>query len=280
MAVINGRGGGYRLGGYAERAVPAGLSRWAEVFWTYAPPSDDPRPTQGIRHRVIPETGMSVCAISWCDGHGRLRDAGLWVMGPLTRPRLFTPEPDVRMDGLRLKVEWCRDLLGLHPADLEDAFEALRPRCAPRLEPLERALQRVRTPAAVERVLERWAWELGQLYAPRRGQFAHALLERVRRLPHEPLELPERAKAMGVSERHLRRLVREATGHGPKHFQRVRRLQRAVSLGDGTAQPRWSAVAASSGYADQSHLIQEFRRLTGAAPRILHAERRHQRRIG
>ncbi|WP_449064683.1 helix-turn-helix domain-containing protein [Planomonospora algeriensis] len=58
-----------------------------------------------------------------------------------------------------------------------------------------------------------------------------------------------------------------AFGYGPKTLQRVVRFQRALRLaGRGTG---LAEVALASGYADQSHMSNEVRRLAGVPLRQL-----------
>ncbi|MDP8909781.1 MAG: helix-turn-helix domain-containing protein, partial [Chloroflexota bacterium] len=83
----------------------------------------------------------------------------------------------------------------------------------------------------------------------------------------------ETAHALGLSSRHLQRLLLEHTGLGPKEHQRVRRLHRFL---DDESQLADAAVAA--GYADQSHLTREVTRLCGLPPAALRAERRRSQR--
>lgn len=74
------------------------------------------------------------------------------------------------------------------------------------------------------------------------------------------------AHALGLSSRHLRRLLLEHTGLGPKEHQRIQRLRRFL---DDDSQLADAAVAA--GYADQSHLTREVTRLCGLPPAALRA---------
>lgn len=83
----------------------------------------------------------------------------------------------------------------------------------------------------------------------------------------------ETADALGLSSRHLRRLLVEHTGLGPKEHQRIARLRRFL---DDEAPLVDAAVAA--GYADQSHLSREVSRLCGLSPVALRAERHEARR--
>lgn len=79
------------------------------------------------------------------------------------------------------------------------------------------------------------------------------------------------ADALGITGRHLRRLMLEHTGLSPKALQRVRRFQRFVRAAD--AGMGLAAAAAHAGYADQPHLTREVRSLAGVAPMQLVAER-------
>lgn len=98
------------------------------------------------------------------------------------------------------------------------------------------------------------------------AEVAHAL-----RLLQQ-IGVDETARALGRSSRHLRRLLLEHTGLGPKEHQRIGRLRRFL---DDDSQVAGAAVTA--GYADQSHLTREVTRLCGLPPAALRAERRQTR---
>lgn len=88
------------------------------------------------------------------------------------------------------------------------------------------------------------------------------------------------ADDLGVSERHLRRIFREAVGLSPKTFAKVTRFRRALHAARGERHPGWAGIAAAAGYFDQAHLIGEFRTIAGATPQALLAELRDARAIG
>jgi AraC-like DNA-binding protein len=81
------------------------------------------------------------------------------------------------------------------------------------------------------------------------------------------------ARQLGVTDRHLRRLMVDETGFAPRHFGRIQRFHALLRASDIAPRPSWSALAAHHGYADQSHLIREVQDLTGVTPTQLHAER-------
>ncbi|HEY8525454.1 MAG TPA: helix-turn-helix domain-containing protein [Acidimicrobiales bacterium] len=75
------------------------------------------------------------------------------------------------------------------------------------------------------------------------------------------------ADQLGITDRHLRRVLLTEVGLTPKAFQRVLRLQRFLAAVEGRREI--AAAAAASGYADQAHLTREARALTGETPRAL-----------
>lgn len=72
------------------------------------------------------------------------------------------------------------------------------------------------------------------------------------------------AEEIGWSRKHLAARFAEHTGLGPKSVARIVRLNRAIAAagsGDG-----WAGIAADCGFADQAHLVREFRALAGRSP--------------
>jgi AraC-like DNA-binding protein len=68
-----------------------------------------------------------------------------------------------------------------------------------------------------------------------------------------------------VSRQHLARRFAAHVGVSPKTLCRVARMKEVLRIA-GNARAGWAAVAADLGYYDQSHLVAEFRSLTGLTP--------------
>ncbi|GIF52200.1 hypothetical protein Afe04nite_67390 [Asanoa ferruginea] len=66
---------------------------------------------------------------------------------------------------------------------------------------------------------------------------------------------------LGMTTGTLRRRFAAQVGLTPKRFARVRRLQRLLDAGGD-----WAEKAAAVGYFDQTHMISDFRALTGMTP--------------
>jgi AraC-like DNA-binding protein len=74
------------------------------------------------------------------------------------------------------------------------------------------------------------------------------------------------AETIGVGERRLQQLFHAHVGLSPRAWSRLARLHSCLRLLRGGAPPAWAAVAADSGFYDQSHLVNEFRALCGLTP--------------
>lgn len=74
------------------------------------------------------------------------------------------------------------------------------------------------------------------------------------------------AERSDVSRKHLNTLFGEAFGLSPKTIARIVRFRTAHGLATAATAPDWSDIAAECGYADQAHLIREFRAFSGLTP--------------
>jgi AraC-like DNA-binding protein len=81
---------------------------------------------------------------------------------------------------------------------------------------------------------------------------------------HGRVRVEALCEELGWSRKRLAARFRELVGVPPKTAARLLRFQRAMELAG--AGLEWAEVAYASGYYDQSHLVNEFRRITGASP--------------
>jgi AraC-like DNA-binding protein len=81
------------------------------------------------------------------------------------------------------------------------------------------------------------------------------------------------ACAAGVSRQHLTRAFREAVGISPKVYCRLARFQSSLAFARRGADVDWARVAMEMGYADQSHMIAEFKEFSSLTPHRLAVER-------
>jgi AraC-like DNA-binding protein len=83
------------------------------------------------------------------------------------------------------------------------------------------------------------------------------------------LKLYDLSQMTGYSERYLNMKVHEDFGMNPKNLIRFIRFQKAISnLTDTIGYTRCIDTALESGYFDQSHFINEFKKFSGSTPTI------------
>lgn len=80
------------------------------------------------------------------------------------------------------------------------------------------------------------------------------------------------AADLGWSRRHLGHHFRAEIGLAPKTAARVLRFEHAHELAANLEQPPWAEIAATAGYADQAHLVRDWRAFTGRPPTVWRRE--------
>jgi AraC-like DNA-binding protein len=146
--------------------------------------------------------------------------------------------------------ELANTALGLDALGLPDLADRLaeQPDWPARFGLLEQVVgRRIQAGPAVDREVS-WAWR----------RMARS---------HGAVPIGALAAEVGWSRRHLAARFRRQVGLTPKAAAQVFRFRRALGLLDGSR--TIGTVAAETGYADHSHLVREFRRLTGSAPSAL-----------
>jgi AraC-like DNA-binding protein len=91
-----------------------------------------------------------------------------------------------------------------------------------------------------------------------------------------PITLQQWSSEAGLSERQFRRRFLDAVGLSPKAFMRVVRMQSFVREHMLHPHVNWGQLSYQAGFADQAHLVNEFRSLSGDRPTSFH---RHVQRI-
>lgn len=71
---------------------------------------------------------------------------------------------------------------------------------------------------------------------------------------------------LGWSRKRIVARFREEVGLPPKAMARLLRFERARAFAERPGHPDWSRIAVECGYYDQSHLISDFRAVTGRTP--------------
>jgi AraC-like DNA-binding protein len=235
---------------YREHRPPRALARHVTCFWEVT--------TCGGAHRVLPDGAMDVVFA--------VGDARAHVVGPMTRAIEVALDGPARIVGARFRPGAAVGLFGIAARELRDDAADARDVWGARGRFFDAELaEATDAPLALGVIAGELSARVAELDAPdARIDRAVAMLAR----HGGEIPIPAVAADVGVGERQLERLFDERVGYRPKMFARVARLQRVTAtLARGSA-ASWARLAVDCGYADQAHLIREFRALTGVTPKV------------
>jgi AraC-like DNA-binding protein len=215
--------------------------------------------------RVVPGPGADLLASLSLDAPGELVE--LAVYGLKTRALVVANAQRVENVALQVRAPHVQALFGVDAYELVDRAVPLALLWGRRAaHELAGSLARARGFDARKAALERALLERAGA-AP--DPAARLVAEATARIDAAGgrIRIGALARALGTGERRLQRLFRRCAGPGPKEYAEIVRFRRAHdALARGAAQ---SDVAHACGYADQAHLLREFRRFAGASPRAV-----------
>ncbi|HUZ72042.1 MAG TPA: AraC family transcriptional regulator [Stellaceae bacterium] len=196
---------------------------------------------------------------TWSDP-GRFR-----ITGVQTRAARLRPNGAVGVIIVRLKPESARRIKGLSIDELFGSAASLADLFPSRdISLLDEMLLEAGDPGA--RIAAVQSFLLSRLSE----RDEDILVRRAARwLRHDPnVAMRDVASHLDISERHLSRVFRNAIGTTPKQFARIVRLSKVVAAAR-RSRGGWAEIALDCGYADQSHLVNEFSAMVGTSPAAL-----------
>ncbi|MGV0812660.1 helix-turn-helix domain-containing protein [Mycolicibacterium boenickei] len=212
---------------------------------------------------LVVNLGADFIAIT--NDHGSQRFSGTVVCGPYTRPFDIDAREHTAMVGVHFKPGGVRAVLGVSPHELlgshidldalwNDAAVDLRARICD----AESVGQRF---SIVESALLSRAQRGCEL--TREVAFAVDTLS----LGNSRRSIEMLAHEVGYSHHRLIQLFTNQVGMPPKRFARLQRFRRAhEAVACTPSPPHWPTFAVAHGYADQAHMIREFRQFSGMTP--------------
>jgi AraC-like DNA-binding protein len=251
---------------YREHSTRPSLASRIECLWL----AEDDTAGAGPPERVLPDgciewiihLGAPYARVSG-DGEASPQPRS-FIVGQMTRPIRIAPTGPVRTLGVRFRPGGAREILGLPVDRLTD--EAV---CAEDLwgidgrrveDEVGNAFDDASRRAVIERFLES-RLARSRPGSPRLARAVGAILASRGRLP-----VTELARRAGWGPRQLEREFRAGVGLAPKALSRIIRFQNLLLLAGRNPGAAWADRAARCGFADQAHLVREFRELAGVTP--------------
>lgn len=246
------------MNGYREIHPSSALAPYVDTFWAWQDGDDD-------AHRVLPDGCVDVI---FSLHHGRETDTSrLIAVGAMTRHLVYSRHGVSLLLGVRFRPGRATSFLGCPAAEITDLSPTLEELWGAGAMTLHEQL--LEAPSLDERlrVLE------SALVRRRRSEPDPLAAAAVDGLRQRPAAVATLAADLGISPRQLRRRFQAAVGLGPKRFSEIVRFQSALAAMLSHEADGWADLALATGYYDQAHMSNDFRRWTGLAPGRYLAER-------
>jgi AraC-like DNA-binding protein len=252
---------------YREIPAPPALAEIVRCVWLLSGPAS----AAPVAQPVVPD-GCSEIVLNLADPFRRFAPSGEWetqpramVVGQITEAVVIAPSGGVDIVGVRLQPWGALSVLPVPAAELRDVLLPLDTLHSTMARDLPDQLRDRRTAdaraAAVFRYVDAQSRRAKSIPRSR----ARAIVAEATRRP-EATTVRSLAARLGLAERQVERELARHVGLGPKMLLRIARFQRALALARADTSLTLSALAARSGYFDQSHLTHDFRRFAACTP--------------
>jgi AraC-like DNA-binding protein len=271
---------------YREYRPCAPLRDSVRAFFSFVAPDANDAPRGARMREVLFEAGDSFCSPLFADGHASIvfsfpracRADGVWhasataprahLIGPMTMVGSSSLEERPEMLGAYLRASAATRITGVSAAELTDRIIPLEDLWGPSACSLAANLSEMNEAARLDHL-------------------ESVLFQSITHAPSSPvnLDIPgltalvfqhrgqvsvqHLADAAGTSRQHLTRIFRETVGVSPKLYCRLARFHATLRYRHHGGHTPWAQVAIEMGYADQSHMIAEFRHFSSLTPEML-----------
>ena len=276
---------------YREYAPCAALRHAVTAFFTFVPAQTRPAAGRLMAREVAFRAGESFCSPLFASGHASIafhfgrwcRADGVWisrpgtpggeVIGAMSAAGAASLDERPEAIGAFLPAPPARALTGAPAVELTDRVVAMEDLWGPAARELAARLGETDDEGArLDRLESALVRRLGAFSKTSEGVDLAGLAAYVHHR-RGGIAVERMAQAAGVSRQHLTRVFRENVGITPKQYCRLARFQAALAYAPHAAKIDWAQAAAQLGYADQSHMIREFRQFSTLTPESLSRER-------
>ncbi len=186
----------------------------------------------------------------------------LTVLGPRTEKASVEIDEGADYFCLSFRSGQAPRLADVHPTELIDRYIELPSLRGERVDSLADRFLSLSDPTARQFIMEELVRGMLPLVRDERCRKAAALLSAY----GGKLQVNELAAGLGIHVRSLERLFLEHLGMTPKRHARLARLGRLLSYLRAGRYGSLADLAHTCGYTDQSHMIRDFKELTGRLP--------------
>jgi AraC-like DNA-binding protein len=246
--------------------VPDALLRWVDRidFASYRADED----SCPLVH--IPDAATSLVWRTVADG-----SSALLVVGPRTRAAYYDSKDVPACVRFQLAPGAARVLLGTSVGELTDRVVSLDELWGPPgVQLADRLTGLASEPIPAVNHMEAALTARARAARPQDSRTANlvrrASVELSPKRGHPHTRIPELARHLGISERHLRNAFITTVGVPPKQFARLTRIRTILP---GLRREPWARLANDAGYYDQSHMTAHFHEVMHVTPTAFAAGR-------
>ena len=251
---------------YQEQLPSPALEKYLECFW-FAFDTGESAAT--APERILPDGCLELIFHlgagfqRWSLTTGWDNQPRSFVVGELTTFLLVRPIGPSRIMGVRFRPRGAYRFLRLSLDQLTDQNIPLSDIWGLVGKRLEEAMLEARDDAERQKFVEEFLLrKLSNTIARPRFEYAVENILHSRGLAR----VGEVASRTELSPRQLEREFRTHLGLSPKAFARIIRFQNLMRLVGEQPLREWTRLALDGGYADQPHMVREFREFTGQSP--------------
>ncbi len=251
---------------YREFPAPAALAPLLRCIWVFQGEFKDPH-DECIAPDGSPELIFHFGRpYAEADGQGGWRaQPRALLAGNLTGPLVLRAQGQVGVLGLRLWPHAVPRFTATPPKATLNARLPFTPADTRWAAQAAKALAVDSSAPAVLALAQRLVARLGGLPAREDAAVAWAVMELLATQGQAPLA--QLAAAAGLSPRQFERRMAQATGMTPKLLASIFRFRAVFDQVNADQPSAWLNAALATGFFDQAHMIRDFRRFAGKAPR-------------
>ena len=268
---------------YREFAPREDLGKHVRAFFSFGPPAEAVGPaTRRVTRQILLAKDDPFVAPSFADANPsivvnlgrRMGPDRVWgnagalsanVLGPMTAVAPPPPRGHAVMVGVYFQPARALPFTGLPLSELTDRILSLDQLWGPTGADLPEELDAMSEAARIDRLESELIRRLGRRREPGTRIDVPGLAAWARRT-RGGLSVERLAETAGVSRQRLTRVFHELVGVSPKMYCRLARFHSALGFAAAGGRAAWAALAAELGYADQSHMIAEFREFSSLTP--------------
>lgn len=263
----------YKIGGYLEYKSD-NLGPMIDSVWLHSTAPNAPR---GGFHQLVPEPTANIALSRKRNTNGIISEQHAILCGPVNKARKYELDPGHELIAIRIKPEWVEPLFDIAAEDITDDVIGLKlasPDLNDRLCRLfDGEMKTFEILNQMNIIFKRFADQKRDKI--RFPEYALMALDIMRKFDGT-VNQGKLNEYLNVSERQLRRAIKNMIGLSPKEFSRLVRFLTTLKFADMTEKIEWADCAACFGYFDQAHLINEFKIITTYTPTELMKSRQNE----